>query len=75
MDNAYLSQNVKIGKNCFIGINELISHDFKCDDYVEISHKVKIAGNVKIHSSFVGLGSIIIQKKKLKKQFCWRRYY
>ncbi len=68
MDNAYLSQNVKIGKNCFIGINALISHDFKCDDYVEISHKVKIAGNVKIHeSSFVGLGSIIIQKKEIGK--------
>ena len=68
MDNAYLSENIKIGKNCFIGIDTLISHDFKCEDFVEISHKVKIAGNVKIREcSFIGLGSIVIQRKKIEK--------
>ena len=68
MDGAYLSENVKIGENCFIGIDSLISHDAKFDDFVEISHKVKIAGNVKINKcSFVGMGAIITQNKKIKK--------
>ena len=68
MDNAYLSENVKVGKNCFIGIDSLISHDVKLEDFVEISHKVKIAGNVKINEcSFASMGSIIIQNKKIEK--------
>lgn len=68
MDDAYLSENVKIGDNCFIGIDTLISHDAQFDNFVEISHKVKIAGNVRINEcSFIGMGSIIIQNKRIKK--------
>ena len=68
MDNSFIGPNVRIGKNSFIGINTLVSHDTVINDFVEISHKVKIAGNVKINEgSFVGMSSIIIQKKKIGK--------
>lgn len=68
MDKSFIGENAKIGKNCFVGIDSIINHDTILRDFVEISHKVKIAGNVEIDKgSYLGMGSIIVQKKKIGK--------
>ena len=66
MDQAYIGEKVKIHKNCAVGVSSLISHDTTIKSFTEVSHKSKVAGNVKIGKKcFLGMGCIVIQNLKI----------
>ena len=61
MAGAVINENVKIGKHCIINTNATIEHDDIIDDYVHISPRTVLCGNVKIGTrTHVGAGATII---------------
>ena len=57
-----------IGKNCIVNSGSIIEHDCKIGNHCHIAPGVHISGGVEIDdSSFVGIGSTIIQGIKIGK--------
>lgn len=56
LDNATISNDVKIGMGCIIYYNVVITHDCIINDFVEISPSANLLGRCKI-GSFTQIGS------------------
>lgn len=62
MAGAIINSYSIIGKHSIINTGSIIEHDSGIEDFVHISPKVSLAGNVKIgRSTWIGIGSVVIQ--------------
>jgi acetyltransferase-like isoleucine patch superfamily enzyme len=60
--------NSEFGKHCIINTNASVDHDCKIGDFVHISPKVTLAGNVTVdEGSHIGIGSTVIQGRHIGK--------
>lgn len=63
-----ISNNVRIGKFCYIGLNASIGHDVVIEDYVIIMPGARISGNSYICSgSVIGSNAVIHQGRRVEK--------
>jgi sugar O-acyltransferase (sialic acid O-acetyltransferase NeuD family) len=62
MAGTTINSEAVIGKHCIINTNASVDHDCKIGDFVHISPKVTLAGNVTVdEGSHIGIGSTVIQ--------------
>ena len=62
MAGVVINASVKIGNHCIVNTSACIDHDCKIDDFVHISPKVALAGDVKVGEfTYIGIGSNVIQ--------------
>ncbi|KAF2334167.1 acetyltransferase [Flavobacterium ginsenosidimutans] len=62
MAGAIINFGAVVGKHCIINTGAIVEHDCKIYDYVHISPKAALAGNVTIGSgTHIGIGASIIQ--------------
>lgn len=63
-----ISNNVKIGKFCYVGLNASIGHDVIIEDYVTIMPGARISGNSHICSgSVIGSNAVVHQGRTVRK--------
>jgi sugar O-acyltransferase (sialic acid O-acetyltransferase NeuD family) len=68
MAGTTINSGVVIGKHCIINTNASVDHDCVIGDFVHISPKVTLAGNVIVdEGSHIGIGSTVIQGKHIGK--------
>ncbi len=66
MPGAIINSYSIIGKHSIINTGSIIEHDSAIEDFVHISPKVSLAGNVRIgRSTWIGIGSVVIQGIKV----------
>ena len=57
-----ISNNVIIGRFCYVGLNASIGHDVKIDDFVTIMPGARISGNTHVRSgAIIGSNAVIHQ--------------
>lgn len=62
MPNVCINAEVKIGKQCIINTGSIIEHECVIEDFVHISPKASLAGNIIVKKgAHVGLGANVIQ--------------
>lgn len=62
MPVAVINFGAVIGKHCIINTGAVVEHDCKISDYVHISPKAALAGNVTVgEGTHIGIGASIIQ--------------
>ncbi|MBN9313908.1 MAG: hypothetical protein BGO40_06830 [Chryseobacterium sp. 39-10] len=62
MPQACVNADVKIGNHCIINTASTIEHDCIIEDFVHISPKASLAGNIRVKKgAHVGIGANIIQ--------------
>lgn len=60
MANASINSNANIGKHCIINTGSIVEHDNIINDFVHLSPKVALGGNVKIgERTHIGIGATI----------------
>lgn len=66
MPNAIVNSGAVIGRHCIINSGAIVEHDCKVGDYVHISPKAALAGNVTVgEGTHIGIGASIIQGIKI----------
>ena len=61
MPLAAINSQVLIGRHCIINTGAVVEHDSILEDYVHISPKAAVAGNVRIgEGSHIGIGAVVI---------------
>lgn len=69
MAGVVVNSYSRIGKHSIINTGSIIEHDNEIEDFVHISPKVSLAGNIQIgKNTWVGIGSIVIQGIKIGKE-------
>jgi sugar O-acyltransferase (sialic acid O-acetyltransferase NeuD family) len=62
MPKVCINAEVKIGKHCIINTASVIEHECLIEDFVHISPKASLAGNIRVKKgAHIGLGANIIQ--------------
>lgn len=62
MPNAVINPGATVGRHCIINTSSVVEHDNVLHDYVHLSPKAALAGNVEIgYSTHVGIGAQVIQ--------------
>ncbi len=68
MAGAIINSGVLIGNHCIINSGALVEHDCIINDFVQISPKATLAGNISIgEGTQIGIGATIIQGIKIGK--------
>lgn len=68
MANAVINSSSIVGKHCIINTGSIIEHDNKIEDFVHISPRVVLCGNIEIgKKTWVGAGSTIINNRRIGK--------
>lgn len=66
MANAAINSSSKIGCNCIINTGAIVEHDDYIEDYVHLSPKVALGGNVNVgKSTHIGIGSTVKNNIKI----------
>lgn len=61
MAGVVINSSSKIGKGCIINTSSSLDHDNVICDYVHVSPRVSLAGNVRVgKSTWLGIGSVVI---------------
>lgn len=68
MPQVVINSEVKIGKHCIINSAAVIEHDCVLHDFVHVSPKAALAGNVSVgEGTHIGIGAVVIQGVKIGK--------
>jgi acetyltransferase EpsM len=66
MAGVVINASTEVGRHCIINTSSSIDHDCIIEDYVHISPKATLCGNVSVgRLSHIGAGSVVIQGVKI----------